>query len=247
MTTETSTAHERDRRGRFDGANCLVTGGASGIGRAIAERLAAEGARVVVADVRPIAEPADGITSVCADITDPAAIEALRADLEVRRGPLEVLVSNAGRGAHERLAEGDPAKWAGLLETNLMGALRVVRAFVPGMLKAGRGDVVFVSSVAAERAYEYGGVYGASKAALERVAETLRLEVRPTLRVITLAPGVVETPFFERSHGAQPDPETIGVGALAPEEIAEAVVYALGRPEEVAVNRLVVRPAGQAL
>jgi NADP-dependent 3-hydroxy acid dehydrogenase YdfG len=228
------------------GRHVLVTGGASGIGRAIAERLAGRGARVVVADKRPVDPPLEGVVGMEADVTDPEAVEQLRREVERRGGPVDVLVSNAGRGVHERLAEGDPAKWAKILETNVLGALRIVRAFLPGMLERGDGDVVFISSVAADRAYEWGGIYSASKAALERIAESLRLEVRPDLRVMTVAPGVVDTAFFERSVGGQPGPEEIGAGALEAGEVADAVVYGLCRPEDVAVNRLVVRPTGQA-
>ena len=247
MTIDTSTTPSgpSETDGEFAGRTALVTGGASGIGRATADRLAGGGARVVVADLHPIAEPADGVTSMCVDVNDPQAIEALREDVESRWGPLDVLVSNAGRGVHERLADGDPAKWAEVLETNVMGAVRMVRAFVPGMLEAGGGDIVFVSSVAARRAYEWGGIYSASKAALERVAETLRLEVQPAVRVATVAPGVVDTRFFDHSVGCAPGPDEIGWGALAAGEVADAVVYALTRAEGVAVNRVVVRPTAQ--
>lgn len=242
-STEPSAADEPD--GEFAGQTALVTGGASGIGRATAEHLAAGGARVLVADVRPLAETGSGITSLCVDVGDPEAIEALRHDIESRWGPLDVLISNAGRGVHERLAEGDPAKWAEAFETNVMGAVRMVRAFVPGMLEQGDGDIVFVSSVAARQAYEWGGIYSASKAALEQIAETLRLEVQPTLRVATVVPGVVDTQFFDHSVGAAPDPESIGWGALSPSDIAEVVVFALSREDDVAVNRVVVRPSDQ--
>jgi NADP-dependent 3-hydroxy acid dehydrogenase YdfG len=157
----------------------------------------------------------------------------------------DILVCNAGQGIQEKLAEGDPEKWQFILNLNIMGALRLVRAFVPAMLSAGSGDVVFISSVAAGQAFAYGGVYAASKAALETLAETLRIETLPHIRVTTIAPGVTHTSFFHNTVSGHQSVESIGYGALAAEEVADAVVYALSRPPGVGVNHLTIRPRAQ--
>lgn len=182
---------------------------------------------------------------VQADLCDPAAVDALFGATQVQLGAPDILVSCAGVGIHERLTEGDPVKWAQVMEVNVLGALRLIRAFVPGMLAEG-GDVVIISSVAAAAAFPWGGPYAASKAALEMLAETLRLEVLPTVRVTTLAPGVVDTAFFAHMVSGNQSVEEIGFGALSAEQVAELVAYAVSRPSNMVLNHLTVRPRGQA-
>jgi NADP-dependent 3-hydroxy acid dehydrogenase YdfG len=160
-------------------------------------------------------------------------------------GTPDILVCCAGRGIHEKLTEGDPEKWRQIVDVNLMGALRLVRAFVPGMLAQGSGDVVFVSSVAAGQAYPYGGVYAATKTALEVVAETLRLEVLPTVRVTVVAPGVTDTAFFEHTVSGFHTAADLGYGSLAAADVADAVLYALQQPPGVSINHLTIRPVRQ--
>lgn len=111
----------------------------------------------------------------------------------------------------------------------------------------GRGDVVFISSVAAAHAYPGGGIYSASKAAVDQLAETLRLEVQPEIRVTVIHPGVVDTPFFENMIHGEQSVESIGWGALAADDVAESVLYAITRPRGVALNNIVIRPAGQPM
>lgn len=222
----------------------LISGGASGIGAAAAAHLHGLGCRVAVADVACPARPRPGVHYHGVDLREPAQVDALFAKLERAAALPDVLVSCAGVGVHERLTEGDPAKWAQVFEVNVLGALRLIRAFVPAMWARG-GDVVVVGSVAARQAYPSGGVYAASKAALELVAETLRLEVQPRIRVTTLAPGVVDTPFFAHMLAGHQTVQEIGFGSLEPQQVAELIAYAISRPPNMALNHVVVRPRGQ--
>lgn len=225
----------------------LISGGCSGIGLALAQRLHAEGWKVAVCDKDTQGqEMAQWLVFSC-DIRKGADIDRLFQQVQAALGPPEVLICNAGQGIHEKLAEGDPEKWQAVLDTNLMGALRLVRAFVPAMLHKGSGDVVFVSSVSAQAAYPYGGVYAASKAALEMVAETLRLEVQPAVRVSTIALGVTDTAFFRNAISGTHTPADIGWGAIAPGEVADTVWHLLTRPPGIAVNHLTLRPVAQPL
>src|SRR5690606_24722264 len=161
------------------------------------------------------------------DITKGDQIDLLYQNVLEVIGAPDILICNAGQGIHERLSEGDPELWLKIINLNVCGALRIVRSFLPDMLKRGFGDIVFVSSVSSKQAYEGGAVYSASKAALDMIAETLRLEVQPHIRVTTISPGVVDTGFFKNIiHGTQ-TPESIGWGAIAPDDVADAIFYAI--------------------
>ncbi|MDX5422760.1 MAG: SDR family NAD(P)-dependent oxidoreductase [Hymenobacteraceae bacterium] len=229
----------------LNGRKAVVSGGGSGIGLAIAARLAAQNVVTAVADVHlPPDLPAHTHPFTC-DITDGASVDALFAGVHQQVGTPDILVCSAGLGIHEKLTEGDPEKWRQVIDTNLMGVLRMVRAFVPGMLEAGQGDVVIVSSVAAGQAYTYGGVYAATKTALEVVAETLRQEVLPKVRVTVVSPGVTDTAFFDNMISGHQTVEGIGYGAISPDAVADAVLYALDKPHAVSVNHIRLRPTAQ--
>ncbi|GGK64508.1 SDR family oxidoreductase [Rufibacter glacialis] len=222
----------------------VISGGASGIGKAVAETLAAEGMHVVVADVSPGSGSAT-VDHVLCDVTNPQHIDALYAHVTQTYGHPDLLVCCAGRGIHEKLTEGDPAKWQAVLDLNLMGPLRLIRAFTPGMLQKGAGDVVILSSVSAGQTYAYGGIYAASKTALNTIAETLRQETVPVLRVLTVAPGVTDTHFFENTISGYNTVESIGYGALSADEVAQTVLFALKQPRHVSLNHLTIRPTPQ--
>src|SRR5690625_1660004 len=111
------------------------------------------------------------------------------------------------------------------------------------MTEQGQADVVFISSVSSTHTYPYGGIYAATKAAVDTLAETLRLESQPDVRTTVIRPGVVDTSFFESMiHGDQ-TPESIAWGAVQPEQIADAVYYAVTRDPGIAINEIVIRPA----
>lgn len=222
------------------GRRALISGAASGIGRACARFLADRGCRVLTTDLAP---PAAGAWPFhAADLTRGEQVDALFAAARERLGTPDVLIGCAGVGLAERLEEGDPEKWRQLFEVNVLGTLRLLRAFVPAM---GGGDVVLLGSVAAGQAHPYGGPYGASKAALEQIAETLRLETQPRLRVTTVSPGVVDTAFFAHMLAGNQTVEDIGFGHISPEQIAELIAYAISRPPNMALSHITVRPRGQ--
>ncbi|WP_299754152.1 SDR family NAD(P)-dependent oxidoreductase [uncultured Pontibacter sp.] len=227
------------------GKKAVVSGGGAGIGRAIAEQLTQNQITTAIADLHfPEQAPHNALPYTC-DVTDATAIDNLFSQVQQQLGTPDILVCSAGQGIHEKLTEGDPAKWQHVINTNLMGTLRMIRAFVPGMVEAGHGDVVLVTSVAAGQAYPYGGVYAATKSALQTIAETLRQEVLPTIRVTAIAPGVTDTSFFENTLSAYQSVESIGYGALSASQVADAVLYALRQPPGVSINHITLRPTAQ--
>src|SRR5690606_21152592 len=103
------------------------------------------------------------------------------------KGNLQLLVLNAGRGIHEKIREGDPEKWIEIINLNLIGTLRVLRALLPFMTS---GNILFVSSISSSHPYPYGGVYAATKSALDTLAETLRQEELPDIAVSVINAGI---------------------------------------------------------
>jgi len=231
---------------QLNGKKAVVSGGGSGIGRAIATRLAQHGVVSAIADIHLPADLPGGTIPITCDVSDATAIDSLFQAVQQQLGVPDMLVCSAGVGIHEKLTEGDPAKWQRVIEVNLMGTLRMIRAFVPGMLEAGTGDVVIISSVSAGQPYPYGGVYAATKTALQVIADTLRQEVLPSVRVSVVSPGVTDTAFFDNALAGGQSIESIGFGALPSEQVADAVLYALRQPPGASVNNITLRPVAQA-
>ncbi len=222
----------------------LVSGGASGIGLAIAKQLIQHDVAVAIADVNQCAELPAKVQQYTCDVASREDVAQLYEDLTERLGAPAILVCCAGIDMHERLAEGDPEKWQRVINVNVMGTLRLIRAFLPNMLAQQEGHIVIVSSVAAHKPYTYGGIYAASKAALDIIAETLRLEVLPTIRVTVVAPGWTNSAFLEHRGATTLSLEEV-IDALAPDDVARAVLYAMNQPAGVAINNITVRPTSQ--
>lgn len=222
----------------------VITGGSSGIGNAIANKLLTTGYTVINADINaPEIDSEAGF--VYCDITDPSQISMLYQYVKSHHGIPDVLISNAGQGIHEKLTEGDPEKWQTVMDINFMGAMRFVRAFVPEMMEKKEGDIFFISSIASAQPYTYGGIYTASKAALNIAAKTLQMEVADALRVCILYPGVVDTPFFENMVGSNHTVEDIGVGSIPPEQLANFISYALLLPKDIHIPEIKILPGKQ--
>ena len=223
----------------------LITGGSSGIGKAIAEKMNDEGLKVIVADVHEDdSEP--GILFRKCDVSSGKDIDDLYQWVIDNVGKPEILILNAGQGIKEKLTEGDPEKWQKVIHTNLMGPLRAIRSFVPDMEKNKEGNVVFISSVSANQPHPYGGIYSASKTAVEVVAETLRLETLPHINVTVVSPGIVDTNFFENELSGDSSIEEMGMGAISPKEIAEDVWYAINKKPGTSINKIITRPTKQS-
>jgi NAD(P)-dependent dehydrogenase (short-subunit alcohol dehydrogenase family) len=204
---------------RLQGKVALVTGGASGIGRGIARRFAAEGAAVVIADVNAAgAEEAcveirrDGgeALAVTADVTQGADCERMVTEAVGRFGQLNVLVNNAGIGGGQALAEMDEEAWDRVLDVNLKGVFRVCKAAFPALVAAGGGSVVNIASLAAFVAPPGFGAYGASKAGVVQLTRVLATEGgRHQIRANALCPTWVWTPLVARHLAEAGDPVAV--------------------------------------
>lgn len=222
----------------------VITGGSSGIGKAIADKLLQQGYIVVNADLNPPKEKSTARYVRC-DVTQAPDIEQLYREVVTHYGIPDVLISNAGQGIHEKIIEGDPEKWAKVIDVNLMGALRFVRAFIQDMLEKPTGTVFFISSIAAKQAYEYGGIYAASKAALNMVAKTLQIEAADKLRICLVSPGVVDTSFFKNMISGHHTVTDIGWGSVSAQQVAEIICRVLLLPASVNLPEITIAPTIQ--
>lgn len=226
------------------GRRALVTGGSRGIGRAVCVRLATAGARVAVhyATNRAAAEttvrelPGEGHVALAADLGDPDAAAMLAGRAAVDLGGLDIVVNNAGVFVPHDIAGADDAGWRTTwdrtLAVNLTGPALVIRGAVPHLTATGGGHVVNISSRGAYRGEPAAPAYGASKAGLNSLSQSLALALAPRgIQVVAVAPGWVETDMT-RSHLESPDGEAIrdqspyGRTATA-EEVAEVVFLAV--------------------
>jgi len=236
------------------GLVAIITGAGTGIGAATAEALATRGVKVVLVGRRPAplsevaaAIAAQGGEAVChpADVSDYAAMEQVAADALARYGRIDILVSNAAIHDVSSPADGDPARWRQVLETNALGGFHIIRAVLPGMYARGAGHVVIVASVSGRITYVGEPVYVASKHALVAFGECLRQEASPRgVRVTLLEPGLVDTPLIDNPF-AQELKKT--VTPLQPADCARAICFALEQPPHCAVNEIVLRPVQQVL
>ena len=232
----------------------LITGGGTGIGAATAEDLASTGVRVVVVGRRPgplenvVARIVDGggeATAIPADVVDYAAMEAVVRETVAAYGRLDLLVANAAVHDVSEIDSGDAAKWARLIQTNVMGVLNVVRVALPQMYRQGSGHVLVVSSVSGRVTYVGETAYVASKHATTAFADCLRQEASPRgVRVTLVEPGLVDTPMADNPYA---DELKKTVEPLQPADCARAIRFAFEQPPNVAINEIVMRPLKQVL
>jgi 3-hydroxy acid dehydrogenase/malonic semialdehyde reductase len=237
----------------------FITGASSGIGLATARAFAAQGARLLVAARREDRLQAERATLTGAadvqmlqlDVTDHAAVERAVAALPQEWQAIDILVNNAGlsRGL-DKVYEGKRHDWEEMIDTNVKGLLYVTRAVVPGMVERGRGHIVNLGSTAGRMTYPNGAVYCATKAAERSITEGLREDLLGTpLRVTTIDPGMVETEFSEvrfRGDKARAAKVYENITPLTPEDVADAIVYAVTRPAHINVSEILLTPVAQA-
>jgi NAD(P)-dependent dehydrogenase (short-subunit alcohol dehydrogenase family) len=218
----------------FDGLVALVTGGASGIGAAIARTLGERGASVAVLD-REVSSVPDGVFGVVADVTDDAAVRAAVESVVARFGRLDVLVNNAGIGAQGGVEDNTDAEWNRVWDVNVLGMVRVARAALPALRRSPAAAIVNTCSVAATVGLPQRALYSASKGAVLGLTRAMAADhLREGIRVNCVNPGTADTPWVGRllASAADPAAERAALEARQPhgrlvtaEEVAGAVAY----------------------
>lgn len=240
------------------GRVAVITGASSGIGEATARALAVEGHKVALLARRldRIAaladELGDGSIAVAADVTDRGSLAAAAARVQDELGGADVLVNNAGVMLLGPFDSSQRADYRQMIEVNLLGAITATEVFLE-QLKSGAcdrgGDIINISSVAGRTARAGNGVYAATKWGMNGWSESLRQELLPDVRVTLIEPGVVATELpvhithEETREGVQALYDKAEVTAA---DIAEVIAFTLSRPRHLAINEILLRPAGQA-
>jgi len=226
----------------------LITGCSSGIGRATAIEAAARGHRVFATARNPNdladLERTPRLSSLRLDVTDTASIHEAVAQVRIRAGRLDALVSNAGYAQYGAIEEVTAEEWRAQFDANFLGAIETIRAVLPLMRQSGRGTIVIVSSVAGRLVIPFAAPYCASKHALEAVADALRVEAGAFgIRTVVVEPGPIETRFDERARSlvapllSRPGPyRELYAGA----ERAMEGDFQMGKRPATAVSRVVV-------
>jgi 3-hydroxy acid dehydrogenase/malonic semialdehyde reductase len=235
----------------LEGKTAIVTGASSGIGRATANALAADGVRVAAGARRVdrLDDLGEGTIGLPLDVTDPESCSAFVTRAVAELGGLDILVNAAGlalgRDPFDNSTEEDERV---VLETNVNGLIRMTRLALPHF--ADGGHIVLIGSVAGRQAYPNGALYVTSKFAVRGFAYALREDLlgRP-IRITTVDPGLVETDFSRvRFRGDEEQASAVyeGVEAMQPEDIAECILFTLTRPQHVNVDELVVKALAQS-
>jgi NADP-dependent 3-hydroxy acid dehydrogenase YdfG len=226
----------------------LITGASSGIGAATARRASKAGYRLVLGarredrlnDLTEELGGAERAISLRCDVTEWEDNEALAKAALDSFGRIDAVLANAGFGAKRGFLEASPEHWRSMVLTNVLGVALTIRATLPHLLERGTGHYVLTSSVAGRRTLP-GSLYSATKWSVTAMGEALRSELRQMhdnsgIRVTLIEPGMTDTEFFDDR------PEN----ALADDDIARAVMFALSEADHVDINEILIRPASQA-
>ena len=216
-----------------------MTGASRGIGLAIAEALEREGAHVVRVARSLTPAHADTRTDIPADVTKAPDVERLAATLAADHQVPDILVNNAGSFLLKPLTETTPEEFRGQLESNLVGAFLVLRAFVPMMRERNRGHIVTIGSMADRQVFPGNAAYASAKYGMRALHEALRLETRGTgVRATLVSPAQVDTPLWDAIDPDNREGFTPRSQMLDADAVAAAVVYAVTQPPSVNVDEL---------
>lgn len=240
------------------GQTVVLTGAAGGMGRAITKALLDSGRRVVLVDrdaealQQLAATVGDRVFPIQLDVSDSRDVDSLPEAIPAHFKPVEILINNAGHdiGGRTRFDAGSADDWSNIIQTNLIGLMRVTRAILPDMVKRNAGHIVNISSINAVRIVPDMAAYSTSKAGVHMFTETLRGELADTaIRVTELQPGLTRTNIILTRYRGDKQKEKDYFDqfrmALEPADIARSIVFALDQPAHVQIAEMMILPVNR--
>ena len=240
------------------GRNAVVTGAAGGMGRAITEALLESGRRVVLVDRAPeslrgfAAAMGDSTFPIELDIADAKSVDRLPDLIPNAFKPVDILINNAGHdiGGRTRFDIGPADDWSSIIQTNLIGLMRVTRSILPDMVKRNSGHILNISSINAVRIVPDMAAYSTSKAGVHMFTETLRAELAETaIRVTEMQPGLTRTGIILTRYRGDRKKEKDYFNqfkmALDPADIARSILFALDQPPHVQIAEMMILPVNR--
>jgi 3-oxoacyl-[acyl-carrier protein] reductase len=231
----------------LEGSRCVVTGGSTGIGLATARQLAAAGGRVAIcartaetleAAATELRETGAEILSLRVDVSQEEEVDSFVRAVNEAWGGADLLVNNAGIGIFGTFVDLDIDDYDRVFGVNVRGLFLCSRAFAPGMVEQGGGVIVNVASLAGKNAFAGGAIYSASKHAVMGMSKSMMLDLRPHgVRVLTVCPGTVYTPFFDRVDQFNPVEER----SLQADDVAEMILHVVRLSDRATVSEFEIR------
>jgi ribitol 2-dehydrogenase len=238
----------------LEGKTVIVTGASSGIGRATARVLANEGCNLVFAARRK--ERLDALAAELGPATLAVPTDIVRKEETVRLatlaierfGQVDALLANAGIFIPGNFAAGNIDDWLKQIAINVEGVMTSIHAVLPGMISRGAGDIIVTSSISGFVDIDGEPVYSASKHAVQSFVHTLRNQLAPSgIRVGTVSPGIVLNEIWGITDEAEIDRRIAERSGIRSEDVADAILYMLSRPEHVTIRDLVILPQNQII
>lgn len=239
----------------------MITGATSGFGKATALKFAGNGYNIIITGRRKerldelekelLENRKIRVLSLNFDVRNREEVEAVISKLPEEWKNIELLVNNAGLAVGmDHIDKGNIDDWERMIDTNIKGLLYVTRAVAPLMVDRNRGHIFNIGSIAGKENYENGNVYCASKAAVDSLSRSMRIDLlRNNIKVTNIAPGMADTEFsIVRFKGDQEKADGVykGIDALTGKDIADVIYFCATLPEHVCINDLVITPTQQA-
>jgi NADP-dependent 3-hydroxy acid dehydrogenase YdfG len=226
----------------------VLTGASSGIGSATAALLESAGHRVCLLSRSIEADngeknQSENVLRINCDVRDYIQIIKVRDIISQEWGGLDVLINNAGLGYFDTLINGKIEEWRNMFDTNVKGLLNCIHVFLPDLISCG-GHVINIGSVASHQVFPNSGVYCATKHAVFAISEAIRLELPDKVKVTTISPGSVNTPFISSTSNEEmlKQYKDYFAAGLSPEAVAQQILHAMNAPEESVISEIIIRP-----